>query len=42
MSEARERRQQTGEAWNTWLVSRGQWRWVAACRSADPAVRAGK
>ena len=36
MSGARERRQQVGEAWTTWLVTRGQWRSVAACRSADP------
>ena len=36
MSGARERRQQVGEAWTTWLVTRGQWRLVAACRSADP------
>ena len=36
MSGARERRQQLGEAWTTWLVIRGQWRSVAACRSADP------
>ncbi len=36
VSEARERRQQVGEAWTTWLVTRGQWRLFAACRSADP------
>jgi len=36
VSGARERRQQVGEAWTTWLVTRGQWRLVAACRSADP------
>ena len=36
MSGARERRQQVGEAWTTWLVTRGQWRLFAACRSADP------
>ncbi len=36
VSGARERRQQVGEAWTTWLVTRGQWRSVAACRSADP------
>jgi WhiB family redox-sensing transcriptional regulator len=36
VSGARERRQQVGEAWTTWLVSCGQWRSVAACRSADP------
>ncbi len=36
MSGARERRQQFGEASTTWLVTRGQWRSVAACRSADP------
>jgi WhiB family redox-sensing transcriptional regulator len=33
---ARERRQQVGEARTTWLVTRGQWRSAAACRSADP------
>ena len=31
-----EHRRQVGEAWTTWLVTRGQWRSVAACRSADP------
>jgi WhiB family redox-sensing transcriptional regulator len=36
VSEARERRQQVGEAWTTWLITRGQWRLFAACRSADP------
>jgi WhiB family transcriptional regulator, redox-sensing transcriptional regulator len=36
VSGARERRRQVGEAWTTWLVTRGQWRSVAACRSADP------
>lgn len=36
MSGARERRPQVGEAWTTCLVTRGQWRSVAACRSADP------
>jgi WhiB family transcriptional regulator, redox-sensing transcriptional regulator len=36
VSEARECRRQIGEAWTTWLVTRGQWRSVAACRSADP------
>ena len=36
MSGARERRRQVGEPWTTWLVTRGQWRSVAACRSADP------
>jgi WhiB family redox-sensing transcriptional regulator len=38
VSGARERRQQVGEAWTTWLVTRGQWRSVAACRSADPEL----
>jgi WhiB family transcriptional regulator, redox-sensing transcriptional regulator len=38
VSGARERRQQIGEAWTTWLVTRGQWRSVAACRSADPEL----
>jgi WhiB family redox-sensing transcriptional regulator len=35
VSGAREHRRQVGEAWTTWLVTRGQWRSVAACRSAD-------
>ena len=38
MSGARERRQQVGEAWTTWLVTRGQWRLFAACRSGDPEL----
>jgi len=36
VSGARERRPQVGQAWTTWLVTGGQWRSVAACRSADP------
>ena len=36
MSGTRERGPQAGEAWTTWLVTGGQWRSVAACRSADP------
>jgi WhiB family redox-sensing transcriptional regulator len=36
VSGALERPRQVGEAWPTWLVTRGQWRSVAACRSADP------
>ena len=38
MSGARERRPQVGEAWRMWIVTRGQWRSVAACRSADPEL----
>ena len=38
MSGARERRPQVGEARTTRLVTRGQWRSVAACRSADPEL----
>ena len=38
MSGARERRPEFGEAWTTWLVTRGQWRSVAACLSADPEL----
>jgi WhiB family redox-sensing transcriptional regulator len=36
VSGARERRPQVGEARTARLVSRGPWRSVAACRSADP------
>jgi WhiB family transcriptional regulator, redox-sensing transcriptional regulator len=36
VSGACERQQQVGDTWTTWHVTRGQWRWVAACRSADP------
>ncbi len=38
MSGALERRLQVGEAWTMWIVTRGQWRSVAACRAADPEL----
>ena len=36
MSGALERRQRADESWTTRLITRGQWRSAAACRSADP------
>jgi WhiB family redox-sensing transcriptional regulator len=36
MSGALERRRGADESWTPRLISRGQWRSAAACRSADP------
>ena len=36
MSGALERRPRADESWTTRLITRGQWRSAAACRSADP------